>query len=155
MGKRIIERVFAIIEKMQITEDSRFMIRKAVMPGVGQGLFAVYDIAAGAFILEYTGEKLPTPTAEQTGSRYLFVVDDEWTVDGAVPENTAGYINHACYPNVEAVIEDGSIMIYALRDIQSGEEITIDYGDEYFKEYIDPAGCKCETCLNPSPLVAN
>ena len=130
------------------------MIKKA-MPGVGQGLFAVYDIPVGEFILEYTGEKLPTPTADQTGSRYLFVVDDEWTVDGSVPNNVAGYINHACYPNVEAAIEDGRIMMYALRDIQSGEEITIDYGEEYFTEYIEPAGCMCPTCLNPSPLVVN
>lgn len=132
---------------MQITEDSRFMIKKT-LPGVGQGLFAVYDIPAGAFILEYTGEKLSTGTAEQTGSRYLFVVDDEWTVDGSVPGNVAGYINHACEPNTEATIEDGRIMIYATRDIESGEEITIDYGDEYFTEYIEPVGCKCEDCVH-------
>ena|SRR3989344_437517 len=131
---------------MQLTADSRFMIKKA-LPGVGQGLFAVYDIAEGEFILEYTGEKLPTPTAEQTGSRYLFEIDAEWTIDGQVPDNLAGYINHACEPNVEAEIENGRVMIYASRDIESGEEITIDYGDEYFTEYIEPVGCRCEGCI--------
>lgn len=138
---------FAILASMQITDDSRFMIQKT-MPGVGHGLFAVYDIPEGDFILEYTGEKVPTAIADKTGSRYLFVVDNAWTVDGQVPENIAGYVNHACEPNTEASIEDDRIMIYAARDIESGEEITIDYGDEYFEEYIEPAGCKCETCLN-------
>jgi|SRR3989344_192051 len=132
---------------MQLTADSRFMIKKT-LPGVGQGLFAVYPIEGGEFILEYTGEKLPTLTAEQTGSRYLFVLDDEWTVDGQIPANLAGYINHACAPNAEATIEDGCIMIYATRDIASGEEITIDYGDEYFEEYIEPVGCMCVGCLS-------
>jgi len=131
---------------MKLTADSRFAIRRA-LPGVGQGLFAVYPITAGEFVLEYTGERVPTGTAEDAGSRYLFVLDDDWTIDGPVPENTAGFINHACEPNCEAAVEDGRILIYALRDIRSGEELTIDYGPEYFKRFIEPAGCKCESCL--------
>lgn len=132
---------------MQLTADSRFAIRPT-MPGVGEGLFAVYPIAQGEFILEYTGERIPTGTAEDAGSRYLFVLDDEWTIDGPVPQNTAGFINHACEPNTEASIEDGRIMLYAARDIRSGEELTIDYGPEYFKRFIEPVGCRCETCVN-------
>ena len=139
---------------MQLTTDSRFMIKKS-MPEVGDGLFAVRPIKEGEFILEYTGEKIPTATADESGSRYLFVVDDDWTVDGQVPANTAGYINHGCDPNTEAIIEDDRINIYATRDIESGEELTIDYGEEYFDEYIAPVGCKCEDCLNPSPRGAN
>lgn len=132
---------------MQLTADSRFAIRRS-MPGVGDGLFAVYPIAAGEFVLEYTGERVPTGTAETKGSRYLFLIDDEWTIDGPVPENTAGFINHACEPNCEAAMEDGHIMICAARDIESGEELTIDYGPEYFKRFIEPVGCKCATCVN-------
>jgi SET domain-containing protein len=134
---------------MKLTADSRFAIRRS-LPGVGEGLFAVNSIAAGEFVLEYTGERIPTGTAEDAGSRYLFVVDDEWTIDGPVPENTAGFINHACEPNCEATVEEGRILIYATRDIGSGEELTIDYGEEYFKKFIEPVGCKCETCLNSS-----
>ncbi len=104
-------------------------------------------MGAGDFVLEYTGERIPTGTAEDAGSRYLFVLDDDWTIDGPVPGNTAGFINHACEPNCEAVIEDGRIMLYAVRDIGSGEELTIDYGPEYFERFIAPVGCKCESCL--------
>lgn len=121
--------------------DPRFEVRES--PGTGWGLFALEDVAAGDFVLEYTGVKIPTSTADATGSRYLFEIDDEWTVDGAPLQNHARWINHACVPNVEAEVEDGKIMIYALRDIFEGEELTIDYGQEYFDEFIKPHGCKC------------
>jgi len=134
---------------MKKTPDGRFAIRESA-PGVGMGLFALQLVRKGEFVLEYTGEKLPTKTADETGSRYLFVIDDEWTIDGSVPGNTAGYINHACKPNTEAVIEGGEINIYAIRDIAPGEELTIDYGEEYFDEYIKPFGCKCTGCISLS-----
>ena len=49
---------------------------------------------------------------------------------------------------MEAVIEEGDdgedhINIYALRSIAKGEELTIDYGQEYFDEFIKPVGCRC------------
>jgi SET domain-containing protein len=124
------------------TIDGRFFIRDAGN-GTGWGLFAAQPIAQDDFILEYTGEKIPTSRADESNSRYLFEIDDEWTLDGPPPSNTAGYINHACVPNVEAYVEDGKIMIYALRDIEPGEELLIDYGEEYFDEFIRPVGCRC------------
>lgn len=134
---------------MKLTKDSRFAIKKS-LPTVGKGLFAVEPIKKGDRILEYTGNRIPTKEANESDSRYLFEIDRNWTIDGPVPDNIAGYVNHACDPNTEAVIEDHRIFYYATRDIASGEELTIDYGDEYFKEFIEPVGCKCESCLNKS-----
>ena len=131
---------------MKLTADSRFAIKKS-LPGVGKGLFAVESIKKGERILEYTGEKIPTKEANESDSRYLFEVDKNWTVDGPVPANLAGYVNHSCEPNTEAQIEDGRIFYYATCDIKSGEELTIDYGEEYFKEFIEPVGCRCDSCL--------
>ena len=135
------------------------MVRKA-MPGVGDGLFAVHPLEAGEFVLEYTGERIPTGSAEDAGSRYLFLIDDDWTIDGPVPGNVAGYLNHACMPNCEARLEEGTdgqrrIMFYALRDIFSGEELTIDYGQEYFDRFIGPVGCRCELCVSQVPREEN
>jgi uncharacterized protein len=129
----------------ETTVDARFEVREA-RPGTGLGLFARTAIKKGDFILEYTGTKIPTATADESDSRYLFEIDDVWTLDGPVPENTAGYINHDCHPNVEAEIEDGRIMIYAQKDIAEGEELTIDYDEEYFDEFLRPTGCKCASC---------
>ncbi|HEY4526905.1 MAG TPA: SET domain-containing protein-lysine N-methyltransferase, partial [Candidatus Paceibacterota bacterium] len=90
---------------MQLTHDSRFAIKKS-LPGVGQGLFAAHPIKKGVFVIEYTGERIPTKEANESDSRYLFEVDKNWTVDGPVPANLAGYVNHSCEPNTEAQIED-------------------------------------------------
>lgn len=124
------------------TIDPRFEIRDCG-PAVGDGLFARTAIKKGDFVLEYTGAKIPTKIADDSPSRYLFEIDEDWTLDGPVPGNTAGYINHSCEPNVEAEIEDGRINIYATRDIAAGEELGIDYGDEYYDEFIKPIGCRC------------
>ncbi len=123
-------------------------------PEIGEGLFARVTIKKGEFILEYVGEKIPTATADESPSRYLFEVNTRWTIDGEALSNTARYINHCCKPNVEAEIEKGHINIYALRDIAPGEELTIDYGDEYMDEFIRPVGCKCTECARKASLQA-
>ena len=121
--------------------DPRFEVRAT--PGMGWGLFALEQIREGDFILEYTGRKITTKEADESKGKYLFEIDDDWTVDGEALDNHARWINHACVPNVEADVVDGKIFITALRDIFPGEELFIDYGEEYFDEFIKPFGCKC------------
>jgi SET domain-containing protein len=111
--------------------------------GKGRGLFAGTDIAKGAFVAEYTGTKVSSKAADAMKSRYLFEIDDQWTIDAEHGGGVARYINHSCEPNTEAEIEDGHINIYAVKNISNGEEVTIDYGDEYYDEFIRPVGCKC------------
>lgn len=125
--------------------QARFAVRK-VNPDVGQGLFATDWIKKGDFILEYAGKKIPTKRADAMKSRYLFEIDRKWTIDGTTRANLARYINHSCAPNCEAEIKKGKILVYAVRDIAKGEELTIDYGEEYFDEFIRPVGCKCARC---------
>src|SRR2546429_696902 len=121
-----------------------FEIREAGN-GVGKGLFATAPIPKGTFIIEYTGKKIPTVVADTLHSRYLFELDDEWTLDGEDLSNTARWINHSCDPNSEAEIKDGHILISAMKDIAPGEEITFDYDQEYFDGFIKPVGCKCSS----------
>jgi uncharacterized protein len=113
----------------------------------GLGMFASVDIKKGQYIIEYTGEYLTNKEAEKRGGRYLFEIDENTTIDGSMRENKARYLNHACKPNVEAVIEDGKIFFYSKRVIKKNEELTFDYGKEYFKVYIEPYGCRCSHCL--------
>jgi SET domain-containing protein len=58
----------------------------------------------------------------------------------------ARYANHSCAPNAEADLERGQIVLRAIRPIGTGEEITYDYGREYFELFIRPQGCHCERC---------
>src|SRR5262249_49166033 len=58
------------------------------------------------------------------------------------------YINHACRPNAESDVQSRNrkVFIRAIKNIQPGEEINYDYGKDYFKEYLKPIGCKCDSC---------
>lgn len=116
---------------------------KRSAPGMGLGLYAAEDIKKGDFVIRYTGELISTEEADRRLTKYLFEIDDDYTIDGADRSNTARYMNHFCKPNVEAEIEAGQIHFYALRDIQAGEELGYDYGKEYVDEFIKPHGCKC------------
>ena len=115
-------------------------------PGTGHGLFAARRFRKGEFVVEYTGERISSSYADTLPSRYLFEIDSKWTIDASAEHNIGRFVNHSCEPNCEAEIEGGHVHFYALRTIEEGEELTIDYGEEYFDEFIRPTGCKCIRC---------
>lgn len=114
----------------------------------GLGLFAEEPIKKGDFIIEYTGEKITADEANRRGGQYLFEMTPEWTLDGKGRAHTARYINHSCRPNAEAELDEEELRVYirARKNIKVGEEITYDYGKEFWNEYIQPKGCKCVKC---------
>lgn len=111
----------------------------------GLGLFAGEDIPRGVRIIEYVGERISADEANRRGGKYLFEVTDTVTIDGKDRTNTARYINHACIPNGEMQNHNNRIFYYSKRAIRSGEELTFDYGQEYFDEFIGPYGCRCSS----------
>ena len=132
---------------MVVTKEARSIyVVKQAAKGTGKGLFATGDISKGAFIIEYKGERIPNEKADTLGTRYLFDLENGFSLDGSPMWNTARWVNHSCEPNAEAELDEedgGRIRIYAATDIAEGEEITIDYGEDYFKDFIRPYGCKC------------
>lgn len=121
---------------------------KIFKSSAGFGLLAMRDFDKGDLIIEYTGRKISNEEAERKPNRYLFELNEKWTIDGSPRSNLARYINHSCRPNAEAVYyeDTNEIGIEAKRRIKSGEEITYDYGKDHFNEYIKPSGCRCEKC---------
>lgn len=133
---------------------AKIITRKTTLPlkvkkGInGMGLFAMSDIKKRKFIIEYHGKILTTEEANEKGGKYLFEISSRRTIDGTNRENIARYINHSCRPNCETDTIRGRVFVYSRRKILSGEELTYDYGKEYWNEYIKPKGCKCEKCRN-------
>lgn len=68
-------------------------------------------------------------------------------IDGNVKGNIARFINHSCAPNCEADGPRGRVFILSIKSIKAGEELTYDYGKEYFDEYLKPKGCRCKKCV--------
>ena len=116
----------------------------------GLGLFAARPIAKKATIVTYRGKRISTAEAHRrerrSGAKYMFEVNRHWTIDGSSRRNLGRYLNHSCDPNAEAVLRAGRIVFVARRAIALGEEITLDYGEEYFELYIRPSGCRCAVC---------
>jgi len=116
----------------------------------GLGLFATEPIKKRAFIAEYKGRRLANEQAEKLearGSRYLYEINSRWTIDGTNRRNLARYANHSCRPNAESDVVKGKVILRARKKIKPGEEITYDYGREYFDIFLKPAGCKCAKCV--------
>jgi hypothetical protein len=112
----------------------------------GLGLFTLQPIPAGKRIIEYTGPLIPNEEVEKRHGKYFFGVNSKWSIDGSPRENTARYINHSCRPNAEAFISGHRVWIWSKKNIKAGEEITYNYGREYFEDLIKPKGCKCKKC---------
>ena len=116
----------------------------------GLGLFATAPIEKGAPIVEYEGPRISHAQAarrEALGHRYMFEIDSRWTIDGSSRRNVARYANHSCRPNAEADLVKGKLMLRAIKNIRPGDEITYDYGEEYFELFLKRVGCKCDKCI--------
>ena len=116
----------------------------------GLGLFATKPIESGAYIVTYRGKRIPTAEAQERerrfGAKYMFEINRHWTIDGSSRRNLGRYINHSCDANAEARLRKGQMVFVALRRIGPGEEITLDYGEEYFDLYLKASGCRCAAC---------
>jgi len=128
---------------MSKTTDFKVFKAKA-----GLGLMANRNFKKAETVIEYTGEKITDSEADRRANRYLFELNDKWTIDGSGRKNTARYINHSCQPNCEAELDENEKHIYikAKRAINVGEELTYHYGKTHFDEYIKPKGCRCNKC---------
>lgn len=108
------------------------------------GVYATEFIPVRRKVIEYTGERISRRETKRRGLSsdfiYLFTLDHYWTIDGSVGGSGAEYINHSCEPNLGARIVKGHILYYSLRDIQPGEELTVDY---HFDKKVERVICKC------------
>jgi SET domain-containing protein len=116
----------------------------------GLGLFAAKPFKKREYIVTYRGRRIRNAEAdrlEARGSRYMFEINSRWTIDGSRRWNTARYVNHSCRPNAEAIERRGPIIVYcARRRIKPDEEITVDYGKDYFAAFIGKTRCQCPKC---------
>lgn len=131
---------------MKPTKQVKYKIGRS---SAGLGLFATESFSKGELVIEYTGEVISDTEAQRRGGKYLFELNDQWTIDGTGRKNVARYLNHSCRPNCKPELTDDEkqVFIYTKRNIKPGEELTYHYGKDYFKRIITPLGCRCEKCL--------
>ena len=134
-------------EKKSETKHTRPTNVKVKRSSAGLGLFAAVPFKKRETIIEYIGRRISSKDGDELDQNsYIFTVNSKIDIDGSPRFNTARYANHSCRPSCESVIRKGQVFIVALRKILPGEELTYDYGKDFFNHYIKPFGCKCVKC---------
>jgi len=91
-------------------------------PGKGRGLFTLVPIARGKRVIALEGKLLTT--TELTDDLLAIQVDHGlWLCSPG--DSTDDFINHSCDPNTG--FTTGETILFALRDIAAGEELSWDY----------------------------
>ncbi|XP_052100280.1 histone-lysine N-methyltransferase ASH1L-like isoform X2 [Mytilus californianus] len=125
----------------------------------GCGVRVSEKLTAGQFILEYLGEVVSelefkrrmTENYSQERHHYCLNLDSGAMIDGYRMGNIGRFVNHSCKPNCE--IQKWNVngvyrmALFALRDIESGEELCYDYNfHSYNMDSQQDCMCGSENC---------
>ncbi len=110
----------------------------------GRGCFATVRFRKGRRIAKYEGERISRREIARRlrGKRRIHIcgLNSYWAIDGSHGGNGTQFINHSCQPNLSLRIVDEEILFFAKRDIEVGEELTLDYESSY---HSDRKSCHC------------
>jgi len=105
----------------------------------GRGVFSLGFIRVGTPVIQ-CGGIIQAAHELVPGVRAMQIGPDTYLVEDPQQLNLDDFLNHSCRPNLGFI--DGSLTLYALYDIQAGEELTFDYSTS-----MDEAGwmlrCRC------------
>ena len=140
LRKTIHRRQQTILEEEK-TSRSLFVTKSQLH---GLGCFSTVRFLKGYRIAQYAGEKISRKEAMRrmkgSNGKRISELEAEWYIDGSVDGNQTQFINHSCDPNADAFVFGGSLLIFALREIAPGEEITVDYLNSFEQ---DQSLCQC------------
>ena len=122
----------------------KFAVHVAPSAIDGQGVFADEPVRARLKIGEIRGESIGVDEARirATRSERIMIVElsAKKAIDFSRSTDPMRYTNHSCRPNAQLVIRNGRVEFYALRAIEPGEEITVDYGETHHEGRL---ACRC------------
>ncbi len=143
-------RVLTAAAQNRIDRFANYAVRVARSPIHRLGVYAAENIPARRTVIEYLGRKLTMRQSDATFEKrwaggspelyYLFCVDEDLVLDGAVAGSGAEYINHCCEPNLYFTTIRRRIFLISKRKIAIGEELSYDY---CFPHNAIRVKCKC------------
>ena len=106
-------------------ERERLMLTRVEVqqsPIHGKGVFARTRLREGQKIGRFEGDE-----TTENGTYVLWLIDEDGTEVGIRGRNALRFLNHGDPPNAEFRDAD----LFALRNVQPGAEVLIDYGTEW------------------------
>jgi hypothetical protein len=134
----------------------------------GYGLIARNDIARKTIIGEYTGDLIPIDESiPDKDTEYNCEIDiglrrakgepqaQAW-LDATNKGSIFRFMNHSSDAKTKFVqgrcgIHNRIMYVYTTRDIKKGDEITVNYGREWWSKSDHPCLCGSKTCYKPPP----
>ncbi len=111
---------------------------------MGYGVFATKDLPPFTYVGEYTGEVRKRKWADnQNYYCYDYAIGEKspFLIDAEKSGNLTRFINHSRTPNLEPIsVLSGALMhviLLTTRWIKKDEQLTYDYGPEYWKKRKD------------------
>jgi len=96
----------------------------------GRGVFASEPIRSGEIVEECHILRVPAEQVESLDRTCVYEYYFEWGGDAAIALGNGSICNHSSHPNASYCKDLAAerLVIRAVRPIDAGEEITIDYG---------------------------
>lgn len=135
-------------------------IAKSRIPGAGDGLFAKRNFQKGEIICDYAGQVVKGKLPENWEEESAFIISNpentvhiRGDVNGHDPVTFGAYANDGLgevNANAEIVFNDQEkAMLRATRNIQTNEEIILNYGRNYWLDPIEKKGGKLSDYNTP------
>ena len=122
----------------------KFEVAVRRSPIDGFGVFALEPVPKWHKIGEVRGESITIAEARRRAAmleRIMIVeISSKKAIDLAKSTDPMRFTNHSCQPNGQLRVHEGRIEFYALRHIEPGEEITVDYGETHHEGRLT---CRC------------
>ena len=122
----------------------KFAVQVRASPIDGRGAFAAEPIPARRKIGEIRGESISVREARRraTGVARIMIVElsDKRAIDASRSDDPLRFTNHSCRPNAVLRIRQGRVEFYAMRDVATGEELTVNYGETHHEGRLR---CRC------------
>ena len=116
-------------------DPQKFGVDVKASPIDGQGAFAAEPIPARRKIGEVRGESLSVREARKRarGLQRIMIVEvsNRRAIDASHSSDPLRFTNHSCRPNAVLRIRQGRVEFYAMREVERGEEITVNYGQTH------------------------
>lgn len=109
----------------------------------GQGVFMTGPLRARHKVGEIGGTYISLREGRRRIHKqniYIVEISDTEAVDASFDTSGLKYVNHSCAPNARLQVRNRRIEIFAIRDLNPGDELTVDYGTTHHEGTLP---CKC------------
>lgn len=123
------------------------VVLRFISQEIGWGVFAARDFKKGSYIAEYTGILRKRQKSDRTNAycfEYVVIPDapTQFVIDAREQGGISRYINHSVNGNLEPTLATigylTHVLLLAKRTIQKGEQLTYDYGPDYWAHRLAP-----------------